>query len=376
MQKHKVILVFGTRPEAIKLAPVILGIRAASCLELKVVVTAQHREMLDQVLNLFDICPDYDLNIMRPDQNPLQVIQRILVKLRPILEHEDPDILLIQGDTATTFAAALAGFHLKIPVAHVEAGLRTYDKHQPFPEEMNRRLTTALADWHFAPTEWARENLLKEEIPPERIFVTGNTVIDALLFVLEHTQCVVPAWVEEAIAKRKRLLLVTVHRRENWGRPLQHICIALKQILTSQTDVIIAFSVHMNPNVRRVVFKQLKGQERLFLLEPLDYVNFVHLMACSYFILTDSGGIQEEAPSLGKPVLVLRQGTERPEGVKAGVLKLIGTHTDRIVDEAVKLLNDADCYRKMLRDVSPYGDGKASDRIVHILGNILQGPQR
>jgi len=373
MERHKVMLVFGTRPEAIKLAPVVLNLRTSPCLEPKVVVTAQHREMLEQVMNIFGIRPDYDLNVMQSNQHPLEVMERVLRQLHPILEQEKPLLVLVQGDTITTFAAALTAFHIKIPIAHIEAGLRTYDKFQPFPEEINRRLTTTLTDWHFAPTEWARQNLLREGVSGDRIFITGNTVIDSLFFVLKHSRPPLPDWVTNAETRGQRLLLVTAHRRENWGSPIRHICTAIQRIIKLCPDVVVAFSVHMNPNVHRVVFEQLQGQERLFLMEPVDYVTFIHLMARSYLILTDSGGIQEEAPSLGKPVLVLRNVTERPEGVETGVLKVVGTEVESIVEEAVKLLHDESYYQKMAHQNNPYGNGKAAERIVTILQNKLCG---
>lgn len=370
--KCKVILIFGTRPEAIKLAPVILRLRNESCFLSKVIVTAQHREMLDQVLNLFGIYPDYDLNIMKSNQHPLETVGQIIEKLRTILESEKPDIILVQGDTSTTFAAAFAAFHFKIPIGHIEAGLRTNNKFEPFPEEINRRLTTLLSDWHFAPTEWAKRNLVEENIPPEHIFVTGNTVIDSLFFILKTIKPKFPDWLNKyIISDKNRLILVTMHRRENWGYPLINVCSSLKKILYLQPNVIIAFSVHMNPNVRNIVISELDKQERLFLLEPMDYATFIHIMANSYFILTDSGGIQEEAPSLGKPVLVLRNTTERPEGVVAGILKLIGTNTDDIVSESLRLLNDDKYYNKLSLTTNIYGDGKASVRIIKILTDLL-----
>lgn len=363
----KVILVVGTRPEAIKLAPVVLAMRQNSEVFHPVLVaTAQHREMLDQALSLFDLQPDYDLNVMQPNQSPFEVTEDILTRIRPVLEAERPDVVMVQGDTTSTFASALAAFYLKIPIAHVEAGLRTYEKYQPFPEEINRHLVSVLADWHFAPTDRARRNLLNEGISPQRIFVTGNTVVDALRIVLSRPTPPLPAFVHQ-LAPEQRLLLVTAHRRENWGQPMRQICQALRTLVQRFPEIIIAFSVHMNPNVRSIVYQELQGVPRVHLLEPIAYEAFVHLMSRAYFILTDSGGIQEEAPSLGKPVLVLREVTERPEGVEAGVLKVVGTDADRIVAEAGQLLTDEITYRKMAQCRNPFGDGYAAERIVAIL---------
>ena len=367
----KVALIVGTRPEAIKLAPVILAMRRKpEVFQPLLIATAQHREMLDQALALFDLWPDYDLDIMQPNQSPFDVTASILLQLRAILEREGPDLLIVQGDTTSAFAGALTAFYLKIPVAHVEAGLRTYDKYQPFPEEINRRLVSAVADWHFAPTEWARANLLREGVPSERIFVTGNTVVDALLIIASRPAPPLPAFVTQ-LAPEQRLLLVTAHRRENWGEPMRRICRALRTLTDRFSGVVIAFSVHLNPNVRAVVQAELQEAPRIHLLEPVEYAAFVHLMARSYLILTDSGGIQEEAPSLGKPVLVLREVTERPEGVEAGVLKVVGTDPARIVAEASRLLTDPMAYREMAQCRNPYGDGHAAERIVAILREQL-----
>jgi UDP-N-acetylglucosamine 2-epimerase (non-hydrolysing) len=364
--------IFGTRPEAIKLAPLINAIsRSSEDFKSVLVVTAQHREMLDEVLGLFDICPDYDLNIMKPNQSPFEVTEGILGALRPILESGRPEIVLVQGDTTSAFASALAAFYLKIPIAHVEAGLRTYNKYQPFPEEMNRHMVSVLADWHFAPTERARQNLLREGVLPNRVFVTGNTVIDALLYILNHFDPHLPNFLREPLSTGNRIILVTTHRRENWGMPLRRICKALRHIIQIHSDVIILFFVHPNPNVRSVVHEELCNVPRLFLLEPLDYATFVHLMNVSSLILTDSGGIQEEAPSLGKPVLVLREVTERPEGVEAGILKIVGTDDERIVMETGLLLDDVAAYQDMAKRQNPYGDGQAAERIVRLLKQIL-----
>ncbi len=367
----KVILVVGTRPEAIKLAPVMLAMRQnPEVFHPVLVATAQHREMLDQALSLFDLQPDYDLNVMQPNQSPFEVTEGILTRIRPVLEAECPDVVMVQGDTTSTFASTLAAFYLKIPVAHVEAGLRTYKKYQPFPEEINRRLVSVLADWHFAPTDRARRNLLSEGISPQRIFVTGNTAVDALQIILSRPTPSLPAFFHR-LAPEQRLLLVTAHRRENWGQPMQQICQALKTLVRHFPDIIIAFSVHMNPNVQSVVRRELEGVPRVYLLEPVAYGTFVHLMSRSYLILTDSGGIQEEAPSLGKPVLVLREVTERPEGVEAGVLKVVGTDADRIVMEAARLLTDEVAYHEMAQRRNPYGDGHAAKRIIEILRHSI-----
>jgi UDP-N-acetylglucosamine 2-epimerase (non-hydrolysing) len=361
----KIMTIFGTRPEAIKLAPVIRELKKyPDRFELVVAVTAQHREMLDQVLRLFQIVPDYDLDIMRPAQTPFAVTARSLTGLEPVLRKERPDLVLVQGDTTTVMAAALAAFYLKIPVGHVEAGLRTYDKFQPFPEEMNRRLVSHIADWHFAPTETARQNLLREGIVDERIFVTGNTVIDALLSVVKSDYVFSHPVLSLINFTAHRLILVTAHRRENWGEPLRNICRAIRQIVHSHPEVVVVFSVHMNPEVQQVARVELAGVERVQLLEPLDYEPFVQLMSKVYLILSDSGGIQEEAPSLGKPVLVLRNVTERPEGVAAGTLRVVGTETASIVAAADDLLTDQAAYARMAGARNPYGDGQASQRIV------------
>jgi len=367
----RVAFVAGTRPEAIKLAPVLLLMRDEPETFCPVLVaTAQHRLMLDQVLELFDLQPDYDLDVMQPDQSPLEVAAGVLSRLQSALARERPGLLIVQGDTTSTFAGALAAFYLRIPVAHVEAGLRTYDRGQPFPEEINRRLVSVLSDWHFAPTPQAQSNLLAEGVPPERIFVTGNTVVDALLMIVNRPALFLPKFLHE-LAPSQRVLLVTVHRRENWGEPLRHICGALRTLTQRFPDAVIVFSVHLNPNVRSVVRAELQDTPGIHLLDPLEYHTFVHLMARSYLILTDSGGIQEEAPSLGKPVLVLRQVTERPEGVEAGVLRVVGTNESNIVAEATRLLSDEAAYRSMAKAANPYGDGRAAERIVDILRRNL-----
>jgi UDP-N-acetylglucosamine 2-epimerase (non-hydrolysing) len=367
----KILTIFGTRPEAIKLAPVIKELeRRNDVFVSKVCVTAQHREMLDPFLQLFGINPDWDLNIMQPNQSLFDVTAKALIKLKEVLEKEKPDLVLVQGDTTTTFTAALAAYYLKIKVGHVEAGLRTLDKYNPFPEELNRRLVGHIADLHFAPTKRAKENLLSEGIPEGSIFVTGNTVVDALFMILARTKS--EDYLPKALSQPDRkLILVTAHRRESFGEGIANICLALKEIVKRVPDVEIVYPVHLNPNVREPVYRMLSGMERVHLIEPLDYISFVHLMKASYLILTDSGGIQEEAPSLGRPVLVLRNTTERPEAVEAGAAKLVGTDPQRIVAETLRLLQDPSGYSKMATVPNPFGDGKAALRIVDILESFL-----
>jgi len=363
----KVLSIFGTRPEAIKMAPVVkrLNHHSDHCASV-VCVTAQHRQMLDQVLSLFDIRPDYDLNIMRPDQTLAQVTANALTEIDVVLRAEKPDWVLTQGDTTTAMVGALAAFYHRIRVGHVEAGLRTWDKFQPFPEEINRKIADAVCDLHFAPTEASRGNLLREGVSDTSIVVTGNTVIDALLDVAERDY----DWREgelSSIPRDKRLILVTAHRRENFGEPLLEICAALKEIAARYPDVHMVYPVHLNPNVRKAVFDLLSGIENITLLDPLEYLPLVQLMKASYLVLTDSGGLQEEAPGLGKPVLVLREVTERPEGVAAGTVKLVGANRRRIVGETARLLDDPTGYERMSRAINPYGDGHASERIVEKL---------
>ncbi|OGX15725.1 MAG: UDP-N-acetylglucosamine 2-epimerase [Omnitrophica WOR_2 bacterium RBG_13_41_10] len=375
--KYKICTLIGTRPEAIKLAPVIKEIeRRSDKIDSLVVVTAQHRQMLDQVLNLFSIRPKYDIDIMRPGQDLFDVTNRALLGLRPILEKEKPDLVIIQGDTTTVLVGALAAFYLNIPIAHVEAGLRTQNKHQPFPEEVNRRIATILADLHFAPTEIARNNLLREGIPKERIYVTGNTVVDAMLSALDKDFIFGNARLQQINFKEKRVILVTAHRRENWGKPLVNICYAIRDIIFKFPEVIVIFSVHPNPQVQRIINKNLSDIERIYLLKPLGYKDFVNLMDRSYIILTDSGGIQEEASSLKKPVLVLRNVTERQEAMISGTAKLVGTDSKKIFKEVSKLLKNFSAYRTMTYYFNPYGKGKASEKIVQvILEYIKTSPQ-
>ena len=372
----KVLAIFGTRPEAIKLAPVIkeLGRRAKStALDTVVCVTAQHRQMLDQVLDLFEVSVDYDLDIMGEDQTPTRVASDALSSLEPVLQKERPDWVLVQGDTTTVVAASLAAFYAKTCVAHVEAGLRTQDKWLPFPEETNRRIAGVIADLHLAPTPWAQRNLIQEGVPADRVLVTGNPVIDALFQVVEQSppdniQALLDSVPVREQSGSARLVLVTAHRRENFGAPLESIAQALKDLAARYgSQLRIVYPVHPNPNVWGPVHRLLDGVPNITLLKPLDYLSLAHLMRRSYMVITDSGGIQEEAPALGKPVLVLRDATERPEAVAAGTVKLIGTDRQRIVAEAEGLLDDPSEYRRMARAVNPYGDGLASQRIVSAL---------
>ncbi|RKO65627.1 non-hydrolyzing UDP-N-acetylglucosamine 2-epimerase [Desulfofundulus salinus] len=360
----KVLTVFGTRPEAIKMAPLIKELQRHSNRVLcRVAVTAQHREMLDQVLHLFRITPDHDLDIMRPGQSLFDITRRALDGLEQVIAQERPDLVLVHGDTTTTFVAALASFYFQIPVGHVEAGLRTGDKYSPFPEEINRHLTAVVADLHFAPTATARDNLLREGVAPEKIFVTGNTVIDALLATVDPDYRFSNAGLAGIDYRRRRVLLVTTHRRENLGEPMREIYLALRDIVALYPDVEIVFPVHMNPAVRGVVQEVLGELPRVHLIEPLSYQPFVNLMNRCYLVLTDSGGLQEEAPALGKPVLVLRNTTERPEAIRAGTVRLVGTTREAVYNETRRLLEDAAHYRQMAEAVNPYGDGRASRRI-------------
>jgi UDP-N-acetylglucosamine 2-epimerase (non-hydrolysing) len=372
----KVLFVFGTRPEAIKMAPVIKALqRYPERFETLVCVTAQHRQMLDQVLELFEIVPNYDLDIMKPGQDLFDITCNVLQGLKGVLEKVRPDIVLVHGDTTTTMAAALAAFYCRIPVGHVEAGLRTHNKFAPFPEEVNRTVAGVLSDIHFAPTESARQNLLREGIADESITVTGNTVIDALLVVVAKLRHDATLQTEMAqrfsfLQERKWLILVTGHRRENFGEGFENICLALKEIAETHADVEIVYPVHLNPNVQEPVRRILSDCPSVHLIEPQDYLPFVWLMDRSYLIITDSGGVQEEAPSLGKPVLVMRDTTERPEAVTAGTVKLVGTDRAKIVATARQLLTDPTAYDAMSEAHNPYGDGKAAERITEILANL------
>ena len=366
MAKLKVMTVFGTRPEAIKMCPLVLEIRKhPDEIEPLVAVTAQHREMLDQVLHLFGITPDYDLNIMSAGQTLYDVTEKALRGLQKVLEEAKPDLVLVHGDTTTTFAGALAAFYAQIPVGHVEAGLRTGNKYSPFPEEMNRKLTGALADYHFAPTATSKANLLRENVPEAKIVVTGNTVIDALKTTVKKDYRFDDDALHEVLDSGKRLILMTTHRRENLGEPMRHVYKALCEVLRTHPGVEEIFPVHKNPKVRQIVNEELGHLPQVHLIEPLDYEPFANLMARVDIVLTDSGGIQEEAPALGKPVLVLRDTTERPEAVSAGTVKLIGTAYEDVLRETNLLLDDAVHYRSMAEAVNPYGDGEACARIVN-----------
>ena len=367
MEKLKVMTIFGTRPEAIKMAPVILELEKFSDkIQTTVAVTAQHREMLDQVLKLFKIRPNYDLNIMSAGQTLFDITSRALLGLNKILEEVKPDIILVHGDTTTTFAGALAAYYHQISVGHVEAGLRTGNKFSPYPEEMNRKLTAALTDLNFAPTDTAKKNLLREGISDEKIFVTGNTVIDALYKTVRNDFTFSDELLN-GIDYDKKIILVTTHRRENWGEPLRNVYKALKKLVEEFSDVEIIFPVHKNPIVRDVVNEELGNLPRVHLTDPLDYEPFANLMSRVKLILTDSGGVQEEAPALGKPVLVLRDTTERPEAVNAGTVKLIGTEFEKVYENAKLLLTDSAEYKKMSEAVNPYGDGIAAKRIVQAI---------
>jgi UDP-N-acetylglucosamine 2-epimerase (non-hydrolysing) len=374
--KKRVSLVFGTRPEAIKLAPVIMALRDHPFLAPHVCVTGQHRSMLDQVLGAFGIVPDADLDVMRPAQGLAALSARLLTGIDDYLAHAAPDLVLVQGDTTTVLCASLAAFYRKIPVGHVEAGLRTADKHSPFPEEMNRVLTSRLADLHFAPTTWARDNLLGEGVPSGQVFVTGNTVIDALHLASKRVRNAPPAIPElppgVLVPRSSRMVLVTGHRRENFGPGFQDICRAIRTLAARFEDVNFVYPVHLNPSVREPVFSLLGGLGNVHLIEPVDYLSFVALMDRASVILTDSGGVQEEAPSLGKPVVVMRDTTERPEVVRAGAALLVGTDPRRLVDAVARLLTDPDVHERMSKAANPYGDGTAARQIVDVIDRRLR----
>lgn len=361
MKQIKVMTVFGTRPEAIKMAPLVLKLKSDARFEEVTVVTAQHREMLDQVLDIFKIKPDYDFNIMHKNQTLADITTKVMTMLTDTIKKEKPDVVLVHGDTTTSFAASLATFYEQTTLGHVEAGLRTWNKYSPFPEEMNRQLTDVLSDLYFAPTSLSKQNLLKESHPEDNIFITGNTAIDALH---ETVQKDYHHDVLDEIKPGNRVILVTMHRRENQGEPMRRVFKVMKQVVDSHDDVEIIYPVHLSPRVQAVVKEVLGGDSRIHLIDPLDVVDFHNLAQRSYFIMTDSGGVQEEAPSLGKPVLVLRDTTERPEGVEAGTLKLVGTEVDKVRTEMVKLLEDKAAYEEMANAKNPYGDGHASDRIM------------
>lgn len=372
----KILVVFGTRPEAIKMSPLVHALRADKRFSTEVCVTAQHREMLDQVLDIFDIHPDYDLNLMKSGQDLYDVTSAVLLGMRDVLRATQPDIVLVHGDTTTAYATALAAFYSAIPVGHVEAGLRTHNILSPFPEEFNRQVISKLARWHFAPTQSSHDNLVAEGVSPRSIYITGNTVIDALFWVLNRIETEQPR--RDAIERHlteqlsfswqeKRFVLITGHRRENFGEGFLAICEAIRRLATQHKDVHFVYPVHLNPNVRKPVFELIAGYENIHLIEPLEYEPFIYLLKYSYLVLTDSGGLQEEAPSLGKPVLVMREVTERPEAVTAGTVKLVGANTENIVRVTSLLLNDAQAHQEMTMAHNPYGDGTAAARIIDAL---------
>ncbi|MGL4774460.1 MAG: non-hydrolyzing UDP-N-acetylglucosamine 2-epimerase [Clostridium sp.] len=359
----KIITIFGTRPEAIKMAPLVKELEKREGIESKVCVTAQHREMLDQVLEYFDIKPDFDLNIMKSKQTLTGITNKVLEGLEEVFKVEKPDMILVHGDTTTTFGGALAAFYQQIKVGHVEAGLRTFDKYFPFPEEMNRKLTGSLADLHFAPTKGSKENLLREGVKEEDIYITGNTVIDAMAHTVKENYVFENEDLNKIDFENKKVIMITAHRRENWGEGIDNICAALNRIVKENQDVELVYLVHLNPVVKDVVFRELGNKERVHLLPPLDTNETHNLMNKAFMVMTDSGGLQEEAPQLGKPVLVLRDVTERPEAVAYGTVKLVGTDVEVVVKEANELINNTEAYTKMSKAVNPYGDGFASQRI-------------
>lgn len=371
--KKKLLFIFGTRPEAIKLIPLIKMFEKDNNFVIKICVTSQHREMLEQILDFFDVKPNYNLNIMIPNQSLYYLTSSMLVKLEHIIESENPNLIIVQGDTTTAFVGALAGFYRKIRIAHIEAGLRSGDKYSPFPEEINRKLISHIADYHFAPTKNAKKNLYEEGIR-QNVWVVGNTVIDTLYLTLDLIKEKYEKNIYEFFSfldLSKRIILVTSHRRENFGRPLKNIIEALIELTNIFKDIQIIYPVHLNPHVRKFVFETLNNRPRIHLIEPLPYPYLVWLMSKSYLILTDSGGIQEEAPSLGKPVLVMRKVTERVEGIEAGTTKIVGTNREKIVNEAVKLLTNEEEYNKMAKMINPYGDGNASERIYTLLKSLI-----
>ena len=371
MEKKKIITIFGTRPEAIKMAPLVKELEKREGIDSKVCVTAQHREMLDQVLQLFDITPDFDLNIMKTKQTLTGITNKVLEGLEEIFIKEKPDMILVHGDTTTTFSGALAAFYQQIKVGHVEAGLRTFDKYFPFPEEMNRKLTGSLADLHFAPTKGSKSNLLREGVNESDIFITGNTVIDAMIHTVKDNYKFENELLNKIDFENKKVIMITAHRRENWGEGIENICDALNKIVDENQDVELVYLVHLNPVVKDVVTRKLGNKERIHLLSPLDTNETHNLMNKCFMVMTDSGGLQEEAPHLGKPVLVLRDVTERPEAVEYGTVKLVGTNVDKVVDEANTLIRNKDEYLKMSRAANPYGDGLASKRIADIIENYF-----
>ena len=368
MTKIKVLTIFGTRPEAIKMAPLVKEIEKNSdALESVVCVTAQHREILDQVLELFDIKADFDLNIMKDNQNLWSLTSDVLFKTKEVIEQVKPDVVLVHGDTTTSMAAALSAFYAKVPVGHVEAGLRTFDKYYPFPEEINRVFTDSVCTYFFAPTDKSCENLIKSQIPQTHIYKTGNTVIDALLYTIKNNEVEIDGL---NLNPDLKTILLTSHRRENFGEPIKQICEAVLELVSKNKNIEVVYPVHPNPNVQKPVYELLGNKERIHLIKPLEYAQFCSLMKKSHIILTDSGGVQEEAPSLAKPVLVLRDTTERPEAIEYGTVKLVGTDKNKIVSTVQKLLDDTNEYNKMAEAVNPYGDGLASKRIVDVLKKI------
>ncbi|MCU7498057.1 MAG: UDP-N-acetylglucosamine 2-epimerase (non-hydrolyzing) [Ignavibacteria bacterium] len=368
----KIAVIFGTRPDTIKMAPIIQEIKKNSKqFELLTIATAQHRQMLDQVLQVFDIKPDYDLNIMKPKQTLASITKNTIEELDNVFSKEKPDMVLVQGDTTTTFVGSLASFYRQIPVGHIEAGLRTNDKANPFPEEINRRLTSSITELHFAPTETAKKALLKENIDRKTVFVTGNTVIDALKVSVKKKYKFSIMKLNELVGQKKKIVLLTMHRRENWGAPMQGACDAVKRLAMAYPELNFVFPVHLNPIVRDVVFPTLGKIENVHLIEPLDYMDFVNLMAKSYLIITDSGGVQEEGPHFGIPILVLRKVTERPEAVKYGTVRLVGLDENKIYSTAKKLIDDKTYYNKIASAVNPYGDGLSAKRTVQIIKNYF-----
>ena len=368
MKKIKVLTIFGTRPEAIKMAPLVKEIEKNSdVLESVVCVTAQHRQILDQVLELFDIKPDYDLDIMKENQDLWTLTSNVLLKTKEVIEEVKPDVVLVHGDTTTSMAAALSAFYAKVPVGHVEAGLRTFDKYYPFPEEINRVFTDSICTYYFAPTDKSCENLKKSLVNPDNIYKTGNTVIDALLYTVNKYEKDIEGL---TLSPHLKTILLTSHRRENFGEPIREICKAVLELVNNNQDIEVVYPVHPNPNVRKPVYELLGNKARIHLIEPLEYAEFCSLMKKSHIILTDSGGVQEEAPSLAKPVLVLRDTTERPEAIEYGTVKLVGTNKEKIVSTVQQLLDDENEYKKMSEAINPYGDGLASKRIVEVLKSI------
>lgn len=368
VRKQKIAVIFGTRPDTIKLAPIILELRRERrFFDVVTIATAQHRQMLDQVLEVFRISPDHDLNVMRQNQTLAEITKNTIGSLDHLLARMKPGMVLVQGDTTTTFVGSLAAFYRRIPVGHVEAGLRTHDKSNPFPEEINRRLTSSIADLHFAPTDTARKALLRENIRKDAIFVTGNSVIDALKIAVRKKYTFGVRALNVIVARRRKIVLITMHRRENWGPPMESAARAIRRIAEKHPEIDLVFPVHLNPAVREVVFRILGGVTNVSLIHPLDYLDFVNMIARSYLIITDSGGVQEEAPSLGKPVLVLRDVTERPEAVAYGTVRLVGLREERIVSAAQKLLTDPRAYDAMASATNPYGDGLAARRTVRII---------